>query len=525
MKMTLRLLAVLFLASMSMGLSQNVTAQTLVWGDTLPRSLDPHTVYDVPMQFYMLNTYDGLYRYQDNPPKLEPWLAKSHTVSDDGLTWRFSLVEGAKFHDGSEITAEDVVYSFRRVLGLGKAPSGAFSPVLKAENVTAIDKRTVQFVLDKAYAPFLSALPIVAIVNQRVIQNHVKGDDWGSEWLSSNIAGSGAYTIDPKSYRPQQAVDFLRNKNHFKGWGHNAKPIDVVKSRPVIETSTRVLALLKGEIHATDSYLPTDQVERVEKAEGVHVARDESMRIFLIRMNNKKPPFDNIHARKCFAYGFNYKGFIGDVLKNFAERNPAPIPKNLWGYPKGEKGYEFDLVAAKAECDKARAEGAPMDREIEIHIQTALDQTTQAAQLLQSDMRKLGVNVKMVANLWPNLTSAAAKPETTPDMWVHWVSTYFVDPENWIGQMYDSQFHGTWKASAWYKNDKVDVLLRKARAITDVGKRSALYSEAARLVVADSPDIWIYNTVQLRGMSDKVKGYAFTPVGGGSELRHMSLTD
>jgi peptide/nickel transport system substrate-binding protein len=525
MRKSITLLSAVFLAGLSMALAQGVAAKSLVWGDTLPKSLDPHAVYDVPMQFYMLNTYDGLYRYVGNPPKLEPWLAKSHRVSADGLTWNFDLAEGAKFHDGSEITAEDVVYSFRRVLAMGKAPSGAFKPVLKPENVTATDKHSVQFVLDKAYAPFLSALPIVAIVNQRAIQPNVKGDDWGTEWLSSNIAGSGPYSIDPKTYRPQQAIDFVRFADHFKGWGHNPAPIDTVKSRPVIETSTRVLALLKGDIHATDSYLPTDQVERVEKAEGVHVERDESMRIFLIRMNNKKPPFDNIHARKCFAYGFNYTGFIVDVLKNFAERNPAPLPKNLWGYPQGVKGYEYDPAAAQAECDKARADGAPMDREVEIHIQTALDQTTQAAQLLQSDMRKFGVNVKLVANTWPNLTSSAAKPETTPDMWVHWVSTYFVDPENWIGQMYDSQFHGTWKASAWYQNDKVDNLLREARETTDTDKRAAMYSEAAKLVVEDSPDIWIYNTVQLRGMSNKVKGYAFTPVGGGAEMRYMSLSD
>lgn len=525
MKRLLRSAAAVLAVATALAAPQIAAAKVLVWGDTLPKSLDPHAVYDVPMQFYMLNTYDGLYRYQGNPPQLEPWLAESHTVSEDGLTWRFTLVEGATFHDGSAVTAEDVAYSFKRMLGLGKAPSGAFSPVLKAENVTAVDARTVQFVLDKAYAPFLSAIPIVSIVNPRVIEAHVKDGDWGSEWLSSNIAGSGPYSIDPKTYRPQQSVDFLRHNGHFKGWSHNPAPIDVVKARPVIETSTRVLALLKGDIHATDSYLPTDQVERVEKAEGVRVARDESMRIFLIRMNNKKPPFDNVHARKCFAYGFNYTGFIRDVLKNFAERNPAPIPKNLWGYPSDVVGYSYDLDKAKAECDKARAEGAPLDREIEIHIQTALDQTTQAAQLLQSDMRKLGVNVKMVANTWANLTSSAAKPESTPDMWVHWVSTYFVDPENWIGQMYDSQFHGTWKASAWYQNDEVDGLLREARSTVDRETRSRIYSEAAKKVVAESPDIWIYNTVQLRGLNEAVEGYAFTPVGGGGELRHMRLAN
>ena len=114
--------------------------------------------------------------------------------------------------------------------------------------------------------------------------------------------------------------------------------------------------------------------------------------------------------------------------------------------------------------------------------------------------------------------------DTTPDMWVHWVSTYFVDPENWIGQMYDSQFHGTWKASSWYKNDKVDQLLREARSSTDQSKRQALYEEASRIVVAEAADIWIYNTVQIRGISARVSGYKFSPVGSGAEFRHMSIT-
>jgi peptide/nickel transport system substrate-binding protein len=110
-------------------------------------------------------------------------------------------------------------------------------------------------------------------------------------------------------------------------------------------------------------------------------------------------------------------------------------------------------------------------------------------------------------------------------MWVHWVSTYFVDPENWIGQMYDSQFHGTWKASAWYKNDQVDDLLRRARSSLDQAERDRLYQQATRLVVADSPDIWVYNTLNLRGLSRRVQGYNFSPVGSGGELRLMSLSN
>jgi peptide/nickel transport system substrate-binding protein len=496
---------------------------TLVWGDNPPASMDPHAIFDVPMQFVLLNVYDGLYRYVGNPPELVPWLAESHTVSDDGLTWDFTLREGATFHDGSTITTEDVVYSFQRLLGMAQAPAGAFKPILSADNVSAVDDRTVRFVLDKPYAPFLAAVPIVAIVNPRVLKEHEQNGDWGAAWLASNEAGSGAYVFDPTTYRPQEVIDLERYKDHFMGWEDNPNPIDTVKARDVKETSTRVLALIKGEIDATDSYLPTDQVERIEQEDGVHVAQDESMRIFVIRMNNTKSPFDNANARKCFAHAFNYEGFIQDILKGYAVRDPAPLPNNLWGYPEDVAGYDYDLEKAKEYCDKARAEGADLDRPIELHIQSQLEQTTQAAQLFQSDLLKLGINVQFVANLWPNLTASTAKPETTPDMWIHWVSTYFVDPENWIGQMYDSQFRGTWKASSWYQNDEVDRLLREARATTEQAKRAELYEQAARIVVEDSPDIWVYNTVQLRGLSDRVKGYKFSPVGSGGEIRYMSV--
>ncbi|MBM3570367.1 MAG: ABC transporter substrate-binding protein [Alphaproteobacteria bacterium] len=498
-------------------------ATTLVWGDQLPAGLDPHVVFDVPMQYVLLNVYDGLYRYIGNPPELKPWLAESSSVGADGLTWEFKLRPGVKFHDGSDLVAGDVVYSFRRVLGMKRGPAGAFLPVLKADKITAPDSRTVRFQLESAYAPFLAAVPLVAIVNPRAIAPNVKGDDWGSAWLASNAAGSGAYSIDAASYRPREALDLKRNAGHFFGWSDNPKPIDLVQSRPVQETSTRVLALMKGDIDSTDSYLPTDQVERVQKSGSTAVAKDESMRVFIIRMNNKKAPFDNVEFRRCVSQAFNYDGFINVILKGYAERNPGPMPKNLWGAPADAKGYRFDLKAAKDACDKAKAAGAPIGREIEIHTQSELDQTLQAAQLLQSDLKKIGVNAKIVPNQWPNLTSSTAKAETTPDMWIHWISTYFVDPENWIGQTYDSQFHGTWKASSWYSNAKVDAMLREARVSTDQAKRKKLYEDASRIVIDEAADIWVYNTVQLRGLTNRVAGYKFSPVGGGGDLRYLTL--
>jgi peptide/nickel transport system substrate-binding protein len=240
-------------------------------------------------------------------------------------------------------------------------------------------------------------------------------------------------------------------------------------------------------------------------------------------MNNRKPPFDNRDARLCFAHAFNYEGFNNVVLRGLVVRNAGPNPNNLWGNPRDLAPYTFDLARAREHCDRARAAGSPIGREIEIHVQSELEQTVQAAQMFQADLRRVGVNLRIVPSTWAQITGATARPDSTPDMWVHWVSTYFVDPENWIGQMYDSQFHGTWKASSWYQNNEVDSLLRRARVALDQAERDRLYQQATRLVHADSPDIWVYNTVNLRGLTRRVQGYEFSPVGSGGEIRLMWL--
>ena len=182
-------------------------ADIFVPGQNLPANLDPHQILDVGATGYALNGYDNLYRYEDNPPKMQPWLAESHTVSPNGLIWDLKLRPGVKFHDGSELTADDVVYSFRRLLAIGKAPSAPFLPILKPDSVTAPDRYSVRFQLDKTYGPFFATIPMVFIVNPRAVKPHEKDGDWGAGWLASNEAGSGAYRLVPSTYVPLEHVD------------------------------------------------------------------------------------------------------------------------------------------------------------------------------------------------------------------------------------------------------------------------------------------------------------------------------
>ena len=156
--MTRRLWLILAIALVSMATisTSPAAAQTkFVFANESPYdTLDPHAAFDVGRVAVRLNLYDGLYRWEDNPPKLEPWLAESHTVSQDGLTYTFKLRHGAKFHDGAEITAEDVRYSAERILAMKKGAASLLATMIAPGATKAVDRYTVQFSLSKPAAIF-----------------------------------------------------------------------------------------------------------------------------------------------------------------------------------------------------------------------------------------------------------------------------------------------------------------------------------------------------------------------------------
>src|SRR5207237_10286565 len=135
-------------------------------------AMDPHSAVDVGRVAVRRNLYDGLYRWLDNPARLEPWLAESHTVSPDGLVYTFKLRRGAKFHDGTEITAEDVRYSMERILALKKGAAALLSTMVAPGTTKAIDKSTVQFALTKPASMFLAVVPELHVVNSALLRKH-----------------------------------------------------------------------------------------------------------------------------------------------------------------------------------------------------------------------------------------------------------------------------------------------------------------------------------------------------------------
>jgi peptide/nickel transport system substrate-binding protein len=478
-------------------------------------TLDPHMILDVGRVASRINLYDGLMRWLDNPAKLEPWLAESYTISPDGKVYTFKLRKGAKFHDGAEIKASDVVYSMERILAVGGQSAPLFAPLIKAGTTKAVDDYTVEFNLTNPSAIFLAIVPEVHVVNTALVKKNEKDGDWGKVWLSKNEAGSGSYAL--RRYDPAIGFTAERFPGHFiTKWGD--KPIDEIEFRTVIELNSRVLGLLKGDFQGTDGYLPQDQIKRLKDAGNIYVAEAESMRIFYSIIHNGREPMNDINFRKALSYSFDYDGFNKNILSDSVARDPVPLPNNIWGAPKDVKGYTYDVEKAKEYLAKM----ANPPREITIGALAGYQQTEQAAALLQAGLNKVGIKSKIVAEPWSVVSNKMRDEKQMYDLLFLWKSTYYADPNNWVGEMYACDQIGQ-RNNSWYCNKDVDKLLTEALATTDQEIRRKNYEKAAVMVMEDAAGIFIYNTKWFGPFNKKVSGVRFCPIGDGQEMRWASM--
>ena len=229
---------------------------------------------------------------------------------------------------------------------------------------------------------------------------------------------------------------------------------------------------MRGDFNGIGGYLQTDQLNRIKTNGNAQVLEAESMRVMMAQINMTRAPFNDVHVRRAINYAFDYDGFNKDILGGLVERNPTPLPNTIWGVPKDVKGYSFDIEKAKAELAQAKVK---LDKPIELAYLTGFQQSEQAAQLLQNGLTKAGVQSKVVGYPWPTIVERFKDPNTTPDVSIYWISTYYADPHNWVGEMFSSSTAGTFKNAAHYKNPKVDELLDKALALHRSGRaREAL---------------------------------------------------
>ena len=485
------------------------TAQTppgvLVVGQIAePQALDPHAVTAVNDFRILMNVYDGLVRYASGTLEVEPSLATSWEISEDGTVYTFSLREGVSFHDGLPFNAEAVVFNFDRMLDedhpyhdTGPFPLSFFFSAI--EDVEALDEITVQFTLNAPYAPFLSnlAYPTGLIVSPSAVMEH--GAEFGR-----NPSGTGAFVFE--EWRANEAVVVTGNPDYWGG----APALEAVVFRPITDANTRVAEMLAGGI---DMMVEVPPVALSEFAgDGFAIVEQAGPHVWFLILNALEGPFADVRVRQAANYAINKEAIVNDVLEGTAAVAAGPTPPAFaWAYNDALEPYPYDPDRARALLAEAGVENPAITFYVTEGGSGMLDPVAMGT-AIQADLEAVGFDVTIETYEWntflgrvnPGLEGQADMAEMA------WMTN---DPDT---LPYLALRTGAWPDqggfnSGYYSNPEVDALLEEARTSTDQDRRAELYRQMQVIVQEDAPWVFVANWVQNAVTSDRVENFALEP--------------
>jgi len=467
-------------------------------------SLDPARGFEGTGVGIMTQIYDRLLDFPAGSFETpEPSLAESWKVSADGLVWTFSLRKDVKFHSGNPLTADDVVYSFHRVLQLKDQPAFILTQFgLTPDSIRALDRSTVQITLPKKFAGglFLACLTasVGSVVDAQVVKQHIaKTDkypdgDLGATWLGQNSAGSGPFIL--RKWEKNDATILDANPQHFR-YPPKVKRV-IIKDIP--EATSRRLQVEKGDLDIAWQLLP-DQAAEMARLSGLHIVKFPATQLFYLGLNGARPPLDNNRVRQAIKYAVDYDGIINKILGGAAKPINSFIPEGFAGY-EPRLFYTTNLAKARQlmqEAGVAQGFESTLDH---------LDVTPhpEVAQSLQNSLAQIGIKVqinKMVgAQLFPKYR--AQKHDMILGTW----TPDYSDPHT------NAQPFGDYKANQLvyrnkYYNEETSRMIQEAGQEMDNAKRIALYQAANKIIQEDGPFVFLYQPLYLHAIRNDIQGF------------------
>jgi peptide/nickel transport system substrate-binding protein len=515
--------------ALAMGVASPVFAETPK--DTLVEAfaiddiitMDPGEAFELSTAEMTSNTYSLLVRLDlDDTSKVVGDLAESWTVSDDGLTYTFTLKPGMKFASGNPITAEDVAYSFERVVKLDKSPAFILTQFgLTGDNVTekakAVDEQTFVFTVDQPYAPsfVLNCLTatVASVVDKKLVVEHVKSvepsdmykydNDFGNEWLKTGYAGSGPFKL--REWRANEVVVLERNDNYY---GEPAKLARVIY-RHMKESSGQRLALEAGDIDVARNLEPGDY-EAASRNADLSTTSAAKGTVYYISLNQKNENLAKPEVRQAFKYLVDYDAIGATLIKGIGEIHQTFLPKGVLG-ALDENPYKLDVAKAKELLAKAGlADGFSVTMDVR-----NTQPVTGIAESFQQTLGQAGVKLEIIpGDGKQTLTKYRARNH---DMYIgQWGMDYF-DPHSNADTFTnnpDNSDEGTNKTLAWRNAWDVPELSKKtAEALLegDSTERAEIYKDLQKTVLEDSPFVIIFQQTEVAGLRGNVKGFKLGP--------------
>ncbi|GAQ25141.1 ABC transporter substrate-binding protein [Tepidanaerobacter syntrophicus] len=470
-----------------------------------PTTLDPHIAYDPESLQAISQVYEGLVTYKGGTNEVVPQLAERWETSSDGKVWTFYLKKNIKFTDGAPFNADAVKTSFERLLKINQGPAWMFDMI---KSIDVVDEYTVRFNLEYAFVPFIHALANPSgpmIISPKAIKEHEENGDLAQNWLRQNMVGTGPYMLE--SWNMGQDFTLVKNPDYWGGW--EGKHVSKVVYKVVQESSSQRLMLESGDADFANA-IPRDVIEDLSKNPDITVQVDSTVNLLNLFFNNQRGALKDKRVRQAMAYGFSYDDCIKGVFNNLGKRMQGPLPPGMWAHDSTIKPYEKDVEKAKKLLEEAGYPGGK-GLKFTIMVETGSEDYKKVAELFQSDMKELGIDISIQVLAWATIKDMLASAETAPDMFISGFYPDYLDPDNVLYALYSSRTIGSINES-FYTNPQVDQLLEEARRSTDLAHREELYKRAQQIINDDCPAIFILVRDNITTMRSWVKGFVFHPI-------------
>ncbi len=452
------------------------------------KTLDPHKASAAGSMRYIENIYNGLLRYKEGTyGEVEGDLAKDYTISDDGKVFTFKLYEGVKFHNGEELTSEDVKYSIERIIE-NEVRASHFSAIEKIETP---DDYTVIITLENPVAPFLTflAYPMNVVVNKTVVE-----ENNGS--LDNVDAGSGPFML--ADWKNDQFLKLDKFNDYFE---EGLPYLDRVVLKPIAEETARNTALRNKELDMILQITPKDKLS-LEKEQDIVVDSVPGTWWEYLGINTKQGPISNKKVRQAIAYALDRQSLNKVVKFNQATvLTGGPIPPGHWAYAELDMYTERNLEKAKELLKEA---GYEEGFEVSL-IVLPKEMQINAAQMIKQQLKDIGIEVK-VNSLESSVYFEKLGSQDFDMTVIGWVG--FVDPDEFLYNIFHSG--EKWNQQA-YVNEEVDKLLEKGRVTLDKAQRKQIYYDAQKFIAEDVPMAFLYVNPQASAYQEYVKGFDVNP--------------
>ncbi|MGH7725757.1 MAG: ABC transporter substrate-binding protein [Candidatus Eiseniibacteriota bacterium] len=458
------------------------------------------------------NIYENLCTYADTTTDILPELAYRWDISTDGLVYTFHLRPDVKFHDGTPLNAEAVLFSLDRQRD--KKPPHPFHSVGGpytywqsmsmdeiVKDIQAVDDSTVVITLHRRNAPFLAnlAMGFAAIVSPTAARQH------GEDFFKRPV-GTGPFRF--VEWVKDERIVLERNPDY---WGPKAY-LDRVVFRSIPENTVRLLALETGEVMGMDG-INAELAKRLEQNQAFTLLQQPGMNVGYLAMHCDKPPFDKLLVRQAVNYAVNREAIVKGLYGGFGAPAVNAVPPTLWGYNRSVQPYPYDPAKAKELLAQA---GFPQGFKTQLYAMSGprpyMPDPLKVAEAIQADLKNVGIDATLKTLEWGTYLDEVQHGKHRMCL-LGWVGDNG-DPDNFLYVLLDKESTRVPAQNvAFWRNDRVHELLVGAQEETDQAARATAYEEVQQIAHDEAPWVPLAHMTQLIAFRKGIHGYPMHPTG------------